>query len=97
MRRLTQREVSDGAGGGKDAKAEVLLAGEILERVDDVVAVGDLEDMRFERGRSVGVPGYDDRRLRSVLGAGRPAPWPLGDFYAGAVSSGGTAKGRLVL
>lgn len=97
MRRLTQREICNGAGGGEDAEAEVLLAGEVLEGVDDVVAVGDLEDMRLERGRSVGVPGYDDRRLRSVLGAGRSATWPLGDFYAGAVPAAGAAEGSFVL
>ncbi|XP_042472530.1 uncharacterized protein LOC122055227 [Zingiber officinale] len=74
---LTEGDVGDGAGAGENAEAEVTTAGEHGQRVGDVVAGGDLEQVRAHGGGGLGFARDDDGQLGLVLGPRGPSPRPL--------------------
>ena len=66
--RLPQGDVGDRSGAAHDANPSLATAGEGGDAIDDVAAVGDFHDVRFE---GVGaVTRDDDGRLGLVLGSG---------------------------
>ncbi|KAK3130280.1 hypothetical protein QOZ80_6BG0491270 [Eleusine coracana subsp. coracana] len=84
--RVAERDVGDGAGAGEHADAEVAAGGEARERLRDVAAAGDLDDVGPHGRRGVGLPRDHDGRLGPVLGPRGPAPPLLGHLDAGPVA-----------
>ncbi|KAK3133560.1 hypothetical protein QOZ80_6AG0538050 [Eleusine coracana subsp. coracana] len=84
--RVAERDVGDGAGAGEHADAEVAAGGEARERLRDVAAAGDLDDVGPHRRRGVGLPRDHDGRLGPVLGSRGAATPLLGHLDAGPVA-----------
>lgn len=93
--RLAEADVVDGAGAAEDADAPLALGGVGGDRLEDVAAAADLEDVGAE---GVGALARDDHgRLGLVLGA-RGAP-PLAArrrFGGGGVGVVGVVAGEVV-
>lgn len=93
---LAERDVGHDPAAVQDTNATLPPTGEGGYGVHDVGPARDLKDMRAERAGAL--PRDDDRRLRLILGPGRPSTRPAAGGAAGSFDRTGLEPtGGLVL
>lgn len=93
---MAESDVGNGAGTTHDTNAALSAASEGSNTVDDVAAIGDLDDMG-PKGVST-VTSNDNRGFGFVFGSGRSASRATSDFSVGiSTAVGGRVVGVMVV